>query len=264
MDKSPPRSKHTQIPYPEYTLRVILACLEPPARLAVHAHSPLDLIRDMLTLAMWREAKNRYVTNNMISLIFGKSLRTVKYLSARFNKDDIFDETEISQMRRVEDLLRQRPMSLMELARNMPHSGEVDTAGLAVKALLRNKRIEALPAEKGQPTRYQVVDRHLNLFTEGDWEARLDALTEHLEAVTETVRRRFLSAHPETAAARTFAFKARPEDVEAFRTALFDFIREGYMDLESKAEGDPDARVYSVYAGATETADDADPEEGLS
>lgn len=241
-----------QIPYPEYTLRVILACLGPPARLAVHANAPLDLVRDMLTLAMWREAKARYETNNMISLIFGKSLRTVKYLSARFSKGDIFEETEISQMRRVEDLLRKRPMSLMELARHLPQSGEVDTAALAVKALIRDKRVEPTPAEKGQPTRYQVVDRHLNLVTEGDWEARLDALTEHLEAVTETVRRRFLSAHPEAAAARTFSFRARPEDMADFRAAMFDFIRTHYAELEARAEGDPEAQIYAVYAGATQ------------
>lgn len=246
------------IPYPEYTLRVIYACLGPPARLAVNMNSPLDLIRDLLTLAMWQEAKSKYVTNNMISLIFGKSLRTVKYLSARFSKDDMFTETEISQMRRVEDLLRQRPMSLMELSRHLPHCGEVDTARLAVKALQRDKRVEMVPGEKGQPALYRVVDRHLDLFTEGDWEARLDALTEHLEAVTETVRRRFLSETPQTAAARTFAFKARPEDVEAFREALFEFIRSGYMDLEARAEGDPEAQTYSVYAGATQ-ARDGDP-----
>lgn len=244
--------EHTQ---DEYALKVVFSAFTPAVKLAVHLNSPLDATRDLMTLAMWREAKQKYVTNNLISLIFGKSIRTVKYLSARYNKGNIFADTEISLMRRVEDLLRARPLSAAELSRRLPQCGEFDTARLAIKALLREQRVEAVPsAGKGDPVRFKVKGGHHQMVpnpSASDQEARIDALTEHMEAVAETVRRRFLTDRPEAAAARTFTFQAREDDMAVFREELFAFIRSRYMEMEARAAADPDAPVFSVYAGAT-------------
>lgn len=238
------------IPYPEYVLRILFASFYPAVKMAVDFNYPLDTVKDMMTLALWREAKRKHSTINLISLIFGKSTRTVKALSARFNKGGFFNETETNLMRRVEDLLRQRPMTADELADRLPHCNEFDSTRLTLKALIREGRVETLPREAGGRERYRVVTRHHDLYSDADWEARLDALQEHLEAVTETVRRRFLSDTPETAAARTFTFRARPADMEAFRESLFDFVRARYAEMEAAAANDEDARVYAVYAGA--------------
>ncbi|MEZ4466427.1 MAG: hypothetical protein R3F43_18730 [bacterium] len=80
--------------------------------------------------------------------------------------------------------------------------------------------------------------------------------------VTETVRRRFLSDEPETAAARTFTFRATPEDMEAFRDELFAFVRRRYQELEAQAADRADARVYAVYTGATVTEPEEGPDDG--
>lgn len=243
------------IPYPEYVLRILFASFYPAVKMAVDFNYPLDTVKDMMTLALWREAKRKHSTINLISLIFGKSTRTVKALSARFNKGGFFEDTETNLMRRIEDLLLQRPMTMDELADRLPHCNEFDSTRLAVRALLREGRIEALPTRTSNARpQYRVVHSHHDLYSDDAWEARIDALYEHLEAVTETVRRRFLSDEPETAAARTFTFRARPADLEAFRDELFAFIRERYQELEAQAEGDPDARVYAVYTGATESS----------
>lgn len=247
-----------QIPYPEYVLRILFASFYPAVKMAVEFNYPLDTVKDMMTLALWREAKRKHSTINLISLIFGKSTRTVKALSARFNKGGFFEETETNLMRRVEDLLRQRSMTMDELAERLPHCNEFDSTRLAVRALLREGRIEALPGRAPGKARYQVTANHQDLFSDEQWESRVDALYEHLEAVTETVRRRFLSDEPETAAARTFTFRANPEDMERFREELFGFIRSRYPELEARAENSPDARTYAVYSGATVT----EPEEG--
>ena len=241
------------IPYPEYVLRILFASFYPAVKMAVDFNYPLDTVKDMMTLALWREAKRKHSTINLISLIFGKSTRTVKALSARFNKGGFFAETETNLMRRIEDLLLQRPMTMDELADRLPHCNEFDSTRLAVRALLREGRIETLPTRPGTKARYQVVDSHHDLYSDAAWESRIDALYEHLEAVTETVRRRFLSDEPDTAAARTFTFRANPEDLMEFREELFAYIRERYQELESKSDGDPDARVYAVYSGATES-----------
>lgn len=241
------------IPYPEYVLRILFASFYPAVKMAVDFNYPLDTVKDMMTLALWREAKRKHSTINLISLIFGKSTRTVKALSARFNKGGFFAETETNLMRRIEDLLLQRPMTMDELADRLPHCNEFDSTRLAVRSLLREGRIEALPTRPNSKARYRVVHSHHDLYSDAAWEARIDALYEHLEAVTETVRRRFLSDEPETAAARTFTFRALPEDLEQFREDLFAFVRERYQQLEERADGDPEARVYAVYTGATES-----------
>ena len=94
------------IPYPEYALRVLFASFYPAVKMAVDFNYPLDTVKDMMTLALWREAKAKHSTINLISLIFGKSTRTVKALSARFNKGGFFNLNETNLMLRIEDLLR--------------------------------------------------------------------------------------------------------------------------------------------------------------
>lgn len=247
-----------RIPYPEYALRILFASFYPAVKMAVDFNYPLDTVKDMMTLALWREAKAKHSTINLISLIFGKSTRTVKALSARFNKGGFFTTTETNLMRRVEDLLRQRPMSMDELAERLPHSNEFDSTRLAVMSLLRDGRIAAEEPRSGPRTRYAIVPQHTDLHRDVAWEARVDALHEHLEVVTETVRRRFLSDAPGDAAARTFTFKAKREDVEAFREALFAFIREQTNAMEIAAADDPDAPVHAVYTGMTETGNEGE------
>ena len=98
---------------------------------------------------------------------------------------------------------------------------------------------------------YTFVPQHHDLYSHGDWEARIDALYEHLEAITETIRRRFLSDQPGSAAARTFSFKGRPEDVEAFREEFFDFLRTKLSEIEDNAVDAEDTELFSVYTGLT-------------
>ncbi len=252
-DASPQR-----IPYPEYLLRILYASFYPAVKMAVDFNYPLDTIKDMMTLALWREAKRKHSTINLISLIFGKSTRTVKALSARFNKGGFFEETETNLMRRIEDLLRQHPMTMDQLAERLPHCNEFDSTRLAVQALLREGRIEPLDDREDARGRLAVVHRHHDLSSISEWEHRLDALQEHFEAITETMRRRFLSDEADTAAARTFTFEALPADMLAFREELFVFIRERYREMEARAAEHPDARVYAVYTGATETGTSED------
>jgi hypothetical protein len=211
-----------------------------------------------MTLALWRQAREKHATINLISLIFGKSTRTVKALSARFNKGGFFETTETNLMRRIEDVLLEGALTLDELAERLPHCNEFDSTRLAVKALLEEGRIEELPRRPGHPAKYRAVANHHNLYCDGDWEARIDALGEHLEAVTETVRQRFLGDAPDHAAARTFTFKARPEEMARFREELFEFIRQRYRDIEARAAGDAEAKVFAVYAGSARIHDDED------
>ena len=251
MSRNAPDLNPERIPYSEYVLRLLYASFYPAVKLAVDLNYPLDTVKDMMTLALWKEAKRKHSTINLISLIFGKSTRTVKALSARFNKGGFFNQTETNLMRRVEDLLRQEPMTLDELAQRLPHSNEFDSSRLAVDALLREGRIQEVPARPGTRSRYQIVHEHHDLFSDSHWEGRIDALYEHLEVVTETIRRRFLTDAPDDAVARTFSFRANRVDMEAFSDELLAFIRERAAEMEKAAANDPEAETFSFYTGST-------------
>ena len=65
--------KHTSgsqdtIPYQEYLLRVLFSSFQPAVKLGLELNYPLDTIKEMMTLALWKEAKakhsNRTTTNN--------------------------------------------------------------------------------------------------------------------------------------------------------------------------------------------------------
>lgn len=238
------------IPYSEYVLRILFTMFYPAVKTAADFNYPLDTVKDMMTLALWREAKRKHSTINVISLIFGKSTRTIKALSARFNKGGFFEETETNLTRRIEDMLSQRPMSIDELAERLPHCNEFDSTRLAVRTLLQEGRIAEMERIPGRPVRYQLVLGHRNLYSAANWEARIDGLSEHLEVMTETILQRFIGDEPDEAAARTFSFRACPEEARAFREELLAFIRARVPELEAAAEGMNDARTYGLYTGS--------------
>ena len=57
MQRHAPDTPIEPIPYPEYLLRVMFASFYPAVKMAVDFNYPLDTVKDMMTLALWREAK---------------------------------------------------------------------------------------------------------------------------------------------------------------------------------------------------------------
>lgn len=257
------------IPYQEYLMRVLFSAFAPAVRLGLELNYPLDTIKEMMTLALWKEAKAKHSTINLISLVFGKSTRTLKSLSARYNKGHFFEQSETNLCRQIEDLLQRRPMSLDELSKRLPHFQEFDGAHLAVKMLLREGRISEELTPEGLKV-YVPIPRHHNVYSH-DWEPRIDALSEHLDAVAETLRRRFLESSPDAhSTARTFTFQANPEEIEAFKEDLLTFLRERTQALEDSARARAEAgeseepvtsgqepleeqQTFSLYLGLTPT-----------
>ena len=248
------------IPYQEYLLRVLFSSFQPAVKLGLELNYPLDTIKEMMTLALWKEAKAKHNTINLISLIFGKSTRTLKTLSARYNRGRFFQQSEMNLCRQVEDLLHKRPMCLDELSRRLPHYNEFDGASLAIQMLLKTGRV-AEEFKDGKIV-YVPITRHHNLYSD-DWEMRIDALSEHTEAIAETLRLRFLESTPDPRAlARTFTFQAKEEDIQIFQEELLEFIREKYRELEEQAidhidsqassqVDEQDTGIFSLYVGIT-------------
>ena len=106
------------IPYPEYLLRIMFASFYPAVKMAVDFNYPLDTVKDMMTLALWQEAKRKHSTINLISLIFGKSTRTVKALSARFTRGGSPSNRDQSHAPSRRSC---GPLTMDELADRLPH-----------------------------------------------------------------------------------------------------------------------------------------------
>jgi hypothetical protein len=261
------QANHSQetIPYQEYLLRVLFASFQPAVKLGLELNYPLDTIKEMMTLALWKEAKAKHNTINLISLIFGKSTRTLKTLSARYNRGRFFQQSEMNLCRQVEDLLQKRPMCIDELSRRLPHYNEFDGASLAIQMLLKTGRVSE--EVKDGKVVYVPITRHHNLYSD-DWETRIDALSEHTAAIAETLRLRFLESTPDPRAiARTFTFQAHEDEIEQFQEELLDFIRQKYRELEKRALTTQEENVhdhlstsemtktktFSVYVGVTPT-----------
>jgi transposase len=62
---------------------------------------------------------------------------------------------------------------------------------------------------------------------------------------------RMLADEAECASARTFAFRARPEDMAALRAEVLDLVRRRSVELEAAAAHDPAARSFALYMGST-------------
>ena len=251
----PPAEVSRAIPYPEYALRILFEAFLPAARIGVDFHCPLDTVRELMTLALWQEAKKRHRTINLISLALGKSTRTLKTLSSQYNQGRFFNRSEQNLLRQVEDLLLRSSMSVAELAERLPSQSEFDSAQLAIDALLKAERIEKLPRTRGESQRYRALPRCMSTYSAEDWESRLDALREHLEAVSETVWSRFLGQGKKRSIARTFAFRGRSEDIQVFQEELLDFIRQRVDEIEARAAEHKEKSnlektdVFSLYLG---------------
>jgi hypothetical protein len=259
-----PEERQDTIPYQEYLLRVLFSSFQPAVKLGLELNYPLDTIKEMMTLALWKEAKAKHNTINLISLIFGKSTRTLKTLSARYNRGRFFQESEMNLCRQVENLLQKRPMCIDELSRRLPHYNEFDGASLAIQMLLKTGRVSEEIID-GKVV-YVPIVRHHNLYSD-DWEMRIDALSEHTAAIAETLRLRFLESTPDPrASARTFTFQAREEEIIAFQDELLTFIRQKYRELEERATAYSDEEEspikensvssFSVYVGVTPTPEE--------
>jgi hypothetical protein len=270
MSNQPAKKKRElPIPYQEYLLRIMFASFYPAIKMGIDLHYPLDTIKDMMTLALWREAKKKHNTINLISLIFGKSTRTLKSLSARYNRGHFFEETESNLCRQIENLLLAGPMTEDELSLRLPQYNEFDSTALAIAMLLKSKRIKEIRMPDGQ-LKYTVIESHHNLYSSENWETRIDALNEHLEAITQTVHCRFLKEKDDPlASARTFTFNAKEEDIHAFQNELLEFIRTRYRELEQKAteaehtqKSSSFVKTFSLYVGMAPQADIQPPAEG--
>jgi len=228
--------------------RVIFTLLGLVSDVVLDLDMPVSRARDLFTLSLYKRAEARYRTSTRVSLAFDTALRTVKKIKKRF-KEGAVDDGEgphFNLRRKVYFLLLDREMDLDEIARELPINYEVNYARLSVETLLDTGLVEEIDRGRGRITYKAVVpEGYVNFFRE-DHEAVLEGFERFLSAMRKVVSERLLRGNGETAMARGFVARVRPEDREDFNDDIRAAIVRTLMEYEMRADGLADDAVAEM------------------
>lgn len=220
---------------PELQRRLVFSLLRPAVRLCRFFRLPLKTLEDLCRLAYFEELRHRGDTPQAeIARTFGKSLRTVGTLERQYRTNFFAPERELEFARRVESVFEHGSRTTAEVEAALADDADAtaDEIERAVEGLLSAGRI-VVEARDGDCPRY-ALDRRFISLVQSDLEARVDGLNHQLDVIAAAVRSRFLAPR-RRAIARSLAFVAHPDDVEALGEALVRALRDRCSDAEETA-----------------------------
>ncbi|MCP4873680.1 MAG: hypothetical protein GY898_33760 [Proteobacteria bacterium] len=233
--------------------RVIFTLLGLVSDVVLDLDMPVSRARDLFTLSLYKRAEARYRTSTRVSLAFDTALRTVKKIKKRYREGAV-DEGEgphFNLRRKVYFMLLDREMDLDEIARELPINYEVNYARLSVETLIDGGLVEEIDRGRGRITYKGIVpEGYVNFFRE-DHEAVLEGFERFLSAMRKVVRERLLRGNGDTAMARGFVARLRPEDREDFNDDIRAAIVRTLMEYEMRADGlaDDDIAEMEILVG---------------
>jgi predicted transcriptional regulator len=233
--------------------RVIFTLLGLVSDIVLDLDMPVSRARDLFTLSLYKRAENRYRTSTRVSLAFDTALRTVKKIKKRYREGAVDDGEgpHFNLRRKVYFMLLDREMDLDEIARELPINYEVNYARLSVETLMDNGLVEEIDRGRGRITYKGIVpEGYVNFFRE-DHEAVLEGFERFLSAMRKVVRERLLRGNGDTAMARGFVARLRPEDREDFNDDIRAAIVRTLMEYEMRADGlaDDDVTEMEILVG---------------
>ncbi len=233
--------------------RVVFTLLGMVSDIVLDLDMPVSRARDLFTLALYNRAEERYKTSTRVSLAFDTALRTVKKIKKRYRENGVEegDGPHFNLRRKVYFMLLDKEMDLDEIARELPINYEVNYARLSVETLMDQGLVEELDRGRGRISyRALVPENYVNFFRE-DHDAVLEGFDRFLVAMRKVVRERLLRGNGETAMARGFLARVRPEDREDLNDDIRAAIVRTLMEYEMRADGldDDDVSEMEVLVG---------------
>ncbi|MEE2829314.1 MAG: hypothetical protein VX498_09010 [Myxococcota bacterium] len=233
--------------------RVVFTLLGMVSDIVLDLDMPVGRARDLFTLALYNRAEDRYRTSTRVSLAFDTALRTVKKIKKRYKEGGVeqADGPHFNLRRKAYFMLLDREMDLDEIARNLPINYEVNYARLSVETLMDQGLCEAIDHGRGRVT-YRGIspEGYVNFFRE-DHDAAIEGFGRFLTAMRRVVRERLLRGNAETAMARGFLARVRPEDQADLMDDLRASIVRTLMDYELRLDGnEEDAAEMEILLGA--------------
>ena len=243
----------------ELQRRVVYAALGPAVRLARAFRIPLADLKKRTDMAYFQEAKEQGLKTHEIAEALDISTSKVGILSRQLKRNFLGDRNA-ELTRRIEFMLWSEPLSLARMLQVL-----TDVSGKevhkALQELLNEDRIQL--GGTGKVPQYELkvsVDRRVR----DTWLARIDGLSNALKNVGDAIYARFFTDCGDEAFARTLAFRVRPQDLPRLKALYEEHIFALIQELDSQAEGDPDAQALSLsmFWAPHNLLDDGNTEEG--
>ena len=232
--------------------KVVFTLLGMVSDIVLDLDMPVSRARELFTLALYNRAEARYRTSTRVSLAFDTALRTVKKIKKRYREGGVeeCDGPLFNLRRKVYFMLLNKEMDLDEIARELPINYEVNYARLSVETLMERGMCAEVDRGRGRVAYRAVIpEDYVNFFRE-DHDAAIEGFNRFLSATRQVVKERLLRGNRETALARGFIARVRPED----RADLLDDLRAAMvrvlMDYETRAEGLEEPSEMEVLIGA--------------
>ncbi|MGK0359434.1 MAG: hypothetical protein ACI9U2_001736 [Bradymonadia bacterium] len=216
--------------------QLFFEALRPAASLAVAAGVPLDAARDVFIGAMLSAARARWPQLSLRSLGLGRTTRSIRGLEKR--PDPTLAPRGTNVLRRAEEALN-TPKTRRELGASLPIFDGFDSSQVALAALLRTGRAEAITQRRNEPTKYQRTSPRTQ--APADTAKRLAEAETFLHAVGDALT---------DGRVQTQSVRATPAGLAAARADIEAFIRQGMARLEARADGDESAVEGRVYMGS--------------
>lgn len=212
----------------ELPARLVFSLLQAAVRVAARVHMPLDRLTELLRSAYFVEYRRRHPRDlETVAEKLGVSLRTAGTLNRSLKGDFFTPETRVEPLRLVTGALLGQPRSPAEIeAVTGLEAGEV-------------RRVLTHLAEVGWADEAQdgrvTLSGSFRSYLSDDPAARVDGVNHQMAIVADAVWSRFVRRNSATAAARTWAFAARPEDVEVALARVIQQLRAEAVGMEEAA-----------------------------
>jgi len=221
----------------ELPSRLVFSLLRGAVRIAARVGMPLGRVTSLLRTAYFLELRNRHPRDLVkVSDLLGVSLRTAGTLSREVKKDFFAPESRVGPLRMVTEALAERSLTSAELADRV----SLDAPELE-RALRHLLELGFVTEEEG---RWVALDE-LRVFVNDDRVRRIDGLNHQLDVATDAVWARLLDDSA-SAGGRTWAFLARPEDVEAQQDTWFSYLRSRAVELEKAAKEQGGGQLFGL------------------
>ncbi|MCB9663325.1 MAG: hypothetical protein H6732_04375 [Alphaproteobacteria bacterium] len=223
----------------ELPARLVFSLLKAAVRIAARVELPLTRFQDLVRSAYFLEYRRRFPRDlATVADKLGVSLRTAGTLNRSLTDDFFAPETRVEPVRQVTSALVGEPMDLP----NLVVSTDLDEAEVrrAVKHLVEVGWVEA----RADGT--YALSGSFRSYVAEDLARRVDAVNHQLTVIAESVWTRFVHGDDGAAAARTWAFLARPEDVQELIARTLAHLRSEAVALEEQALADGSGRRFAM------------------
>jgi predicted transcriptional regulator len=212
--------------------------------------------RELFTLALYERAERRFRTSTRISLAFDTALRTVKKIKKRYKDNGVEDgDGPLYNLRRkVYFMLLEQEMDLDEIARCLPINYEVNYARLSVETLMEKGLVVEVERGRGHLAYRGVAPAGILLdLAPSDSEHLLDGFERFLSSLRKLCTQRLLKGNTDTALARRFIVRVRPEDAKELKDELRAILVEKLMEIEQRGEHleEEELEDFEVLIGLT-------------